>query len=279
MLYRLRRYLAKVPSFIFRLFMATLIILPIGWMFTSAFKTDGDIFLFPPIYFPIWEHFTWIQFSTVVRLIPILVYFKNTLIFASILTISCVFLNSLAGYAFARMTFKGKSFMFTLLMASMMIPFQVIMIPLFIQINVMGMLDTFPGLIIPRMASVIGIFFMRSFFTTLPKQLEEAGRIDGLHEFGIFFRIMLPLCGPAVITQGVLTLNASWNDLLWPLLMTNSPEKRMLSNGVSFFIGQDTEMYGPAFAAGVISVIPLLLVFIFAQKYFVSSIVASGIKG
>jgi len=87
------------------------------------------------------------------------------------------------------------------------------------------------------------------------------------------------VCGPAVITQAVLTLNASWNDLLWPLLMTNSPEKRMLSNGVSFFIGQDTEMYGPAFAAGVISVIPLLLVFIFAQKYFVSSIVASGIKG
>jgi multiple sugar transport system permease protein len=275
--YKFKRILTKTPSMIFRLFMAILILLPIGWMFFSAFKTDKDIFIYPPIFFPI--TWTMLQFETVVKLIPILNYFKNTLIFASTLTISCVFLNSLAGYAFARMSFKGKNAMFTLLMASMMIPFQVIMIPLFIQINLMGLLDTFPGLVIPRMASVIGIFFMRSFFTTLPKQLEEAGRIDGLHEMGIFFRIMMPLCGPAVITQGVLTLNASWNDLLWPLLMTNSPEKRMLSNGVSFFIGQDTEMYGPAFAAGVISVIPLLLVFIFAQKYFVSSIVASGIKG
>jgi multiple sugar transport system permease protein len=267
----------KTPSLILKLFMAVLIILPIGWMFLSAFRASNRIVIYPPEFFPkVWSLES---FNEVTKSIPIWRYFQNTVIFTGLVTAFSVLLNSLAGFAFARMEFKGKNVIFTMLMASMMIPFQVIMIPLFMQLHLMGMLDKFSGLIVPRIAAVIGIFFMRAFFTTLPKQLEEAGRLDGLREMGIFFRIMLPNCGPAVITQVVLTMNFNWNDLMWPLLMTNSPEKRMLANGICAFIGQDNTVYGPAFAAGVISVVPLLVVFIFGQRYFVNSIVSSAIKG
>ena len=174
--------------------------------------------------------------------------------------------------------YLGMMALFTILMASMMIPFQVIMIPLFMEIFYMGLFDTLVGLVVPKFAAVIGIFFFRSFYFSLPKQLEEAGRIDGLTEFGIWLRIIVPLCKPALVTQAVLTLNSCWNDLLWPLLMTNNPENRMLPNGVLYFIGQDINDYGPTFAAGLISLVPILIIFLFGQKYFVSSIVNSGMK-
>jgi multiple sugar transport system permease protein len=267
----------KIPGMLFKVLMAVLILLPVGWMFFSAFRSQNMIIVYPPEFFP--KKWSLENFAEVMNLIPIWLYFKNTVVFAGLVTFFSILINSLAGYAFARMEFKGKNAIFTLLMASMMIPFQVIMVPLFIQIHYMGMLNKLSGLVIPRIANVVGIFFMRSFFLTLPKQLEEAGRLDGLRELGIFFRIMLPNCGPAVITQVIMALNFNWNDLMWPLLMTSSPEKRMLSNGICFFIGQDLIQYGPAFAAGVISVIPLLAVFIFGQKYFVNSIVSSAIKG
>ena len=271
------RFSKRIPGHLLKLFLALLILLPVGWMFCSAFRPAKRIIMFPPEFFP--RIVSTENFATVFKSIPILTYFRNTVIFSMAVTFTSLLINSLAGYAFARIDFKGKNLVFTLLMASMMIPFQVIMIPLFMEIHFMGMLDTYAGLIVPRMANVIGIFFMRSFFATLPKQLEEAGRLDGLREIGIFFRIMLPNCGAAIATQVVLALNANWNELLWPLLMTTSAEKRMLSNGICYFIGQNTIQYGPAFAAGVISVIPLLIAFAFGQKYFVSSIVSSAIKG
>lgn len=254
-----------------------MILLPVGWMFCSAFRPTNRILAFPPEFFP--SAVSWENFLTVFNAIPIALYFKNTVIFSAAVTALSVLINSLAGYAFARIDFKGKNIIFTILMASMMIPFQVIMIPLFMELHYMNLLDTFSGLILPRISNVIGIFFMRSFFATLPKQLEEAGRVDGLREIGIFFRIMLPNCGAAIATQVVLSINANWNELLWPLLMTTSSEKRMLSNGICYFVGQNTIQYGPAFAAGVISVVPLLVIFIFGQKYFVNSIVSSAVKG
>ncbi len=271
-----KEFMFKSISFIFLAVMALAILLPIMWMLLSAFRLPNQITVYPPEFIP--REWTMYNFTEVFRLIPISRYIFNTVVYAVVVTVVSLLFNSMAGYAFARMNFKGKNILFTILMASMMIPFQVIMIPLFMEIFMMGLFDTYAGMFIPRFASVIGVFFMRSFFSTLPSQLEEAGRIDGLTEFGIFFRIMLPLCKSALMTQAVLSLTGCWNDLLWPLLMTNTPERRMLANGIIYFTGQNITEYGPSFAAGVISVLPLFLVFVFGQKYFVSSIVSTGLK-
>lgn len=273
---RLKNIICFVLKYAVTCFLAIIILLPVCWMALSAFKIRTDISSFPPTFIP--PKWTMANFKDVFRLIPVGIYIRNTVIYTVTCTIFSLFFNSMAGYAFARIEFKGKNILFAILMASMMIPFQVIMIPLFMEIFYMGLYDTFAGLVVPKFAAVVGIFFFRSFFFGLPKQLEEAGRIDGLTEFGIFIRIILPLSKPAVVTQAVLTVNACWNDLLWPLLMTNSPDKRMLANGILYFVGQNINEYGPAFAAGVIAVIPIFVIFLFGQKYFVNSIVSTGMK-
>lgn len=274
--YRLKQLIFRIIRIVILLFLAVLILAPILWMALSAFKERADISTYPPTFFP--PRWTLFNIKEVFRLIPIAMYIKNSVMYTVVVTFFSLLFNSAAGYAFARLTFKGQNVLFTILMASMMIPFQVIMIPLFMEIFYMGLFDTLVGLVVPKFAAVIGIFFFRSFYFSLPKQLEEAGRIDGLTEFGIWLRIIVPLCKPALVTQAVLTLNSCWNDLLWPLLMTNNPENRMLPNGVLYFIGQDINDYGPTFAAGLISLVPILIIFLFGQKYFVSSIVNSGMK-
>ena len=270
-------FLKKIPSNVLLYFMAALIILPIGWMFLSSFRPPDQITIYPPQFWP--RKWTLDNYKVCFAAVPIFKYITNTIIFATATTAAAVMINAMAGYGFARTNFKGKNVIFTILMCSMMIPFQVIMLPLFMEMYWFGMIDKYIGLVLPRVAIVISIFFMRSYFATLPKELEEAGRIDGLKEIGIYFRIMLPLCGPAIITQVVLTFNMCWNDLLWPLLIMNSPDKRMLSTGIANMISQDSIEYGPAFAAGVLSVLPLFILFLVGQKYFVNSITAGAIKG
>ncbi len=267
----------RILAITFLALLVLLILAPVVWMFLSAFRPPDQIVEYPPRFFP--KNYVVQNFKDVYKMIPVNKYILNSFIFSGTVTLGSTLLNSMAGYAFARMQFKGKNVLFMMFMASMMIPFQVIMIPLFMIVFYMGMLDTYRGLIIPQLAGVGGIFFLRSFFITLPAQLEEAGRLDGLTEFGIFFRIMLPLCKTALMTQAVLSFSGCWNNLLWPLLITSSNDRRMLANGIMYFVGQNTVNYGPAFAAGVISVFPLLVLFIFGQKYFVNSIVSSGIKG
>jgi multiple sugar transport system permease protein len=190
-----------------------------------------------------------------------------------------VFFDSMAGYAFARIRFKGSKTLFTVILITMMIPFQVLMIPLFVEVYKFGMLDTYWGLIIPRAASAFGIFMMRSFFISLPKDLEESGRVDGLNEFRIYWNIMLPLCKSAMVTLAIFLLMNNWNDLLYPLMLTSSAEMRTLSAGLAMFVGQRTIEYGATLAAAAIALAPLLIVYVLAQKYFVQGVATSGLKG
>jgi multiple sugar transport system permease protein len=187
--------------------------------------------------------------------------------------------DAMAGYAFARYNFKGKNALFVFILVTMMIPFQVLMIPLFIQVFKLGLLNTYGGLIFPRMADAFGIFLMRATFVSLPKELEEAARVDGMSEFGIFFKIMLPLNVPALITLGIFNLMGNWNDLLYPLMLTSSTKMRTISAGLALFVGQRTLEYGPTLAAAAISLLPLIITYIFAQRYFVQGIATSGLKG
>jgi multiple sugar transport system permease protein len=159
-----------------------------------------------------------------------------------------------------------------------MIPFQVLLVPSYLIIHYLGWLDTYAGLIVPGLAGVFGVFMVRGFFLKLPVELEDAGRVDGLREFGIFFRIMLPQCVPVLVTLAVFTLNGCWNDLLWPLLITSTNDMRTLTIGIVSFVGLNTTDYGPAMAGSVISMLPIFILFMVGQKYFVESIATTGLK-
>ncbi|MCH0195375.1 carbohydrate ABC transporter permease, partial [Enterococcus faecium] len=264
----------KIIRTISMLVILLVIAFPFLWLIISSFKHEKDIISFPPRIFA--DSYTLDNYIKVWTTIPLLDYIKNTVIFAGGTVITSVFFDSLAGYAFARMRFKGKSVLFYFVLLTMMIPFQVFMIPLFIEVNLLGMLDTYAGLIIPRMTTAFGIFMMRSFFITLPDSLEEAARIDGLSEFNIFLKIMLPLSKPTLLSLGIFTLMNSWNDLLYPLILTSSSKMRTLPAGLALFTGQNISFYGPVMAGTVISMLPLLVVYIFAQKYFVQGTAMSG---
>ena len=266
----------KIIRTISMLVILLVIAFPFLWLIISSFKHEKDIISFPPRIFA--DSYTLDNYIKVWTTIPLLDYIKNTVIFAGGTVITSVFFDSLAGYSFARMRFKGKSVLFYFVLLTMMIPFQVFMIPLFIEVNLLGMLDTYAGLIIPRMTTAFGIFMMRSFFITLPDSLEEAARIDGLSEFNIFLKIMLPLSKPTLLSLGIFTLMNSWNDLLYPLILTSSSKMRTLPAGLALFTGQNISFYGPVMAGTVISMLPLLVVYIFAQKYFVQGTAMSGMK-
>ncbi|MGX7150530.1 carbohydrate ABC transporter permease [Enterococcus ureasiticus] len=253
-----------------------IIAFPFIWLVISSFKYEKDIISFPPKILA--DKYTFENYIKVWSTIPLLDYIKNTVIFSGGVVLTSVFFDSLAGYAFARMNFKGKSVFFYFVLLTMMIPFQVFMIPLFIEINKLGLLDTYAGLIIPKMTSAFGIFMMRSFFVTLPKDLEEAARVDGLNEFKIFLKIMLPLSKPTMLSLAIFTLMNSWNDLLYPLILTSSSKMRTLPAGLALFTGQNISFYGPVMAGTVISMLPLLIIYMFAQKYFVQSTAMSGMK-
>lgn len=255
---------------------ALLIIVPMVWITICAFRPQKELMQYPPQFFT--SNFTLQNFTEIARRIKIWGYVKNSVIYCLASTIPSVFLNSLAGYAFARLSFKGKNVLFIMILATMMIPFQVIMVPLFLEVYKMGMYDTFAGLIVPNLGAAITVFMTRASFSMLPRELEEAARIDGLSEFGIFGRIMLPLVKPTIVTVIVLGINGAWNDLMWPLLITSNTDMRTVTNGLAMFIDSSLQ-YGTAFAGAFISICPMFVLYIFGQKYFVEGTASSGLKG
>jgi multiple sugar transport system permease protein len=261
---------------IFLAVLALIVLVPVLWIILGTFKPEKEIISYPPTFFP--HLLTFENFSIVSKRIKIWRYALNSFIYAGGTTLIAMFVNSLAGYVYARFKFKGKNICFLLTLATMMIPFQVIMVPLFLIVFKLGMYDTYWGLIVPRIAVATSIFMMRAAFTGLPKELEDAGRIDGLSEFGIYLRIMLPQVKPALICLFILSFNGSWNDLLWPMLAASSTNMRTLANGLALFVGEYTVQYGAAFAGTVISLLPMLLLYIFGQKYFVQGMASSGLK-
>ncbi|WP_414160665.1 carbohydrate ABC transporter permease [Schleiferilactobacillus harbinensis] len=253
-----------------------IVLFPFIWLLISSFKYEKDIITYPPHIFS--GKYTFENYIKVWDTIPLLDYIKNTVIFAGSTMIISLVLDSMTGYALARMEFRGKSFFYYFIMVSMMIPFMVYMIPLFIEMNKLNLLDTYAGLIIPRATTAFGIFMMRSSFVSLPNDLEEAARIDGLNEWGIFTKIMLPLEKPALMALAVFTLTNNWNDLLYPLILTTTSSMRTLPAGLALFTGQHISFYGPVMAGAVIAMLPLFIIYIFAQKYFVQGTAMSGMK-
>ena len=261
---------------LFLIFLIVMVLYPFLWVVISSFKYEKDIVTYPPTFFA--STYTIEDYKRIVDYLPIVTYLKNTIIFAGGVGICTVFFDTLTGYAFARLNFRGKNILFSLILVTMMVPFQVIMTPIYMEVYGLGLLDTYAGLILPKITSAYGIYMMRSFFTSLPKELEEAVRIDGMNEFGIYFRIVLPLCKSAMVTLFIFTLMGCWNDLLYPLMLTSRTEMRTLSAGVAMFVGQYTVEYGPSLAIAIVSMLPLLLLYFMAQRYFVEGIAVSGLK-
>jgi len=275
---RAKRIILYIPIFVLLFVFAFLLMAPLIWMCLGAFKSDPEVLTYPPKYFPIGNQFA-VNWENVLKQIDFLGMTVNTALYAVGTTIPSMFINALAGYAFARFNFRGKNALFLLFLATMMIPFQVIMVPLYLEVYYMGWLNSFWGLIVPKIASAYWIFLCRSAFQGLPKDLEDAARIDGMHEFGIFLKIMLPLVKPTMITVLLMSINNCWNDLLWPMIIASKTSMRTLSNGLAIFIGNRTDNYSSAFTAAAVSMVPMLVLYIFGQKYFVAGQATSGIKG
>ena len=278
----MRKKLNITPGMVLKyailLLLMGIVLFPLLWLFLGSVKLEKEILQYPPTLFG--TKISWKNFQRIFTTIPMGNYLKNTVIFAGFSTGFALLFDSMSGYAFARLRFRGKNVIFICILLTMMVPFQVMMIPLFLESHFLGLLNTYPGLILPKLTTAFGIFMMRSYFAALPKELEEAARVDGVSEIGIFFRIMLPLVKPGLMTLGIFHLMNNWNDLLYPLMMTSETNMRTLSAGLALFVGEHATLYyGPQLAGAVISILPLLILYIFFQKYFVSSAVSSGIKG
>lgn len=258
------------------LLVALLVLLPVIWLFVSSFKTDADVISWPPSFLP--KQWVVTQYQYVIGVIPVVSMLKNTVIFAGSVTLISLVIDSLAAYAFARMHFKGKNVIFSIILMTMMVPFQVIMIPLYMEEYTVGILNTYAGLILPRIASAYGIYLLSSFFMGIPKSLEEAARIDGMTDIKIYAQIIVPLSKPAFVSLGIFHFMNNWNDLLYPMMLTSSVEMRTLSAGLAILVGNHSIKYGPTLAATVISVTPLLVLFLAGQRFFMEGIATTGVK-
>lgn len=272
----LKKTMLGIPVFIVLTVLALTVVVPLLWLILSAFKTEKEILTYPPTFIP--HNLTLANFTATVKRIKIITYIKNSVIYAGVTTALAVVVNSMAGYAYARKKFFGKGAFFLITLATMMVPFQVIMVPLFLVVYKLGMYNNYLGLIIPRVAVAGSIFMMRAAFANLPVELEDAARIDGLSEFGIFWRIMLPQVKSSVICLIILSINGSWNDLLWPMIVASDTKMRTLANGLALFVGQNTIQYGASFAGTLISLLPMLILYILGQRYFVEGMASSGLK-
>lgn len=273
---RIKNAIPKYLSYVVFFLVAAIVLLPIVWLFVSSFKSDADVISWPPSFWP--KKWVFDQYQYVADAIPIFNMLKNTVIFAGSVTVISLFIDSLAAYAFARMHFKGKNVLFNIILLTMMVPFQIIMIPLYIEEYKLGILDTYAGLILPRIASAYGIYLLSSFFMGIPKSLEEAARIDGMNDFRIYLKIMVPLSKPAFISLGIFHFMNNWNDLLYPMMLTSNVNMRTLSAGLAVLVGSNSIKYGPTLAATAISITPLLILFLFGQRFFMEGITTTGVK-
>lgn len=254
-----------------------MMITPFLWMLSSSFKNDLDVFNFPMEWIPkeiVWENYIYIW-----KKANYLTLLSNTTKLAVIITIIQLITCSLAAYAFSKIDFPERDIIFLAYLATLMVPFQVVMIPQFFIIKSMNLTDTHLALILIQSFSPMGVFLLKQFYIGIPNELSEAARIDGLSEFGIYSKIIIPLSKPILATMTIFTSVTVWNDFLAPLIYINSESKRTIQLGLRNMISEYTAEYGAIMAASVISLIPILIIFIFCQRFFEEGISASGIKG
>lgn len=252
-------------------------VIPFLWMLSTSLKNDQQAYIFPPIWIP--DPVVFANYKTVWEALPFDRFLINSIVVALLVTLGQLTTCAMGAFAFARLRFPGREKLFLLYLGTMMIPFQVTMIPVFILVKYLQWLDTYQGLIIPSLFSAYGTFLLRQFFMSIPSELEDAAKIDGCSYVRIFWNIILPLSKPALATLGIFVFMWSWNNFLWPLLIVNSLEMKTLPLGLSYFLGQYTIYWNLLMAGTTIALVPVLVVFFFAQRYFVAGITLTGLKG
>lgn len=255
---------------------ALIALVPFIWMISGSFRSEADLFGNPASLFP--TQWTLHGYIGVWQQLPFLRLLLNSFIFAGVTTALCLLFDSMCAYALARLRFRGRALAFVLVIATLMVPFQVTLIPVFIELFHLNWLNTYQGLIVPRATSAFGIFLLRQFFLSIPTELDEAARIDGASHWRIYWQIILPLAKPALATVAILNFVNLWNDLLWPLVVTSSPEMLTLPAGLTLFGGQHVTDHAVLLAGATISLLPIALAFFFAQKYFVAGVATTGLK-
>jgi len=270
--------------------LSLLMIAPFVWMALSSLKTRGEIMAYPPTILP--GNWHWANYPDALAYAPFGTYFRNSLVIAVSHTVINVVVAAMAGYALARVPFRGRSLMLMLVLAAMMIPTFTKIVPQYLLVKTMpffggndflgrggsGWLDSWWALIVPGALTPLAIFLFRQFYLSLPRELEEAARIDGLGEFGIFARVMTPLMKPALATVALITFENSWNNFVWPLIVTRTDDLRVIQVGLAAFQQAERTLWEFLMAGTVLATLPMIVLFLFTQRYFVQGFATAGIK-
>ena len=269
--------LGKAALYIVLALLACLALLPFVWMVSSSLKLDRDVFRYPIEWIPSVPH--WENFALIWQRVPLMTYFKNTTFVTLMVTFMQLLTSSFAAYAFAKLRFPGRDTLFLCYIGTIAVPWQVYMLPQFIMMRGIGLYDTPWALVVLQSFSAFGVFLMRQFYLGIPGELNEAARIDGLSEYGIWARIILPLATPALATLAIFTFVNTWNDFMGPLIYLATDANKTIQVGLRRFIQQYTSDYHLIMAASLCSLVPVTIVFLFLQRYFIEGISTTGLKG
>lgn len=257
--------------------MAFIMVLPFIWTILTSFKTQAEALKVPPQILP--SSWSFQNYEAVTKALPFATFFMNTFLMVLFRVLGSVFFSALAAYAFARLEFPGRNLLFGLVLLQMMVPGQIFILPQYMIVSRLNWLNTIQALVLPGIVSTFGTFLLRQFFMGLPKDLEEAAVLDGCSVWKIFWRIMLPLTKPGLVSVGIFTALFAWKDLMWPLIVNMSMDKMTLSSGLVNLMGQYSVDYPQLMAGSLIAIVPMVLLFLIFQKQFVEGIATSGTKG
>jgi len=277
--YRRQLLLQRIAIYIVLILFAAIFLMPMFWMLSTSFKPKSQWFTRQIHWIP--QTITTENYRKILAnpALPVGRWFVNSLLVGVVATGLILLVDSLAAYAYARMQFPGRKALFALLLATLFLPGIMFLVPNFLTIYHLHLLNNYAGVIMPGLAGVFGVFFLRQFFLTIPKELEEAAQIDGASTAGTFFKIALPLAKPALATLAIITFLGSWNDFLWPLLVLQNRKLQTLPPGLASLKGTYTSEYGQMMAGAVIAAVPVLIIYIALQKYIVESVATSGLAG
>lgn len=275
--YRVGRLIGRSGTYLVLITLGAIMVFPFVWMVGTSLKSQQEIFVYPPTLWPQTLHFE--NFATALDKVPFLRFYVNSLLVTGLVTFWQVATSALAGYAFARLDFPFKNALFATYIATLIIPSQVTMLPLFLLMSQLGWINTYQALTVPFIANAFAVFFLRQFFRTIPQELEEAARIDGAGRLRVLVRIVLPLARPALATITLFIFLAEWDSYLWPLIVTNSEHMRTLPIGLRFFVEESGSSLHLMMAGAVMAVAPVLLLFFMAQRQFIEGISMTGSKG
>lgn len=276
-----RMEIKKTLAYVFLTIGAVAMVAPFLWMITTSLKEPGSVFSYQRPWWHDWIpiQFYWQNYVTAWKAVPFARFYMNSLLVSASVTVGQVASSALAAYAFARLEFPGRDKIFFGYLATMMVPGAVTMIPVFILLRLLGWIDSYKAVILPGIFTAYGTFLLRQFFLTLPKELEDAAKIDGCSYFRIFWKIILPLSKPAIATLTTFTFMGSWLNFMWPLIVLNTHKKFTLPVGLAYFQSLHTTDWTLLMAGSIMMILPILIVFIFTQRYFVEGIKLTGIKG